>query len=471
MNNVDTQYLNLLHILLDAPVRKDRTGVGAHSVFGHQMRFDLSNGFPLLTTKKMFIRGMVDELLWFVSGSTNVFDLPKGSQHWWTPWANEDGELGAIYGEQYLRSRWFTFVKPLVFEPIPAPNNMEATVFGVGTLGNARLLTGAKTENSGCRTEMDDILLDIWRDMLRRCYHRSSIGYPAYGAKGIHVDPSWWHFPTFCEDAKKLSGWNLKQTFPSNYSLDKDILHASNRYSKETCIWAGRAEQSYNTTQNTPFFATNTDGKDVFFASLGEANRGFNLNLSAIHRCLKGKLKSHHGWTNFRYLEEPSKQVIRFREINQLENVIASIKCDPNSRRHLINLWHTPAMQHTKLPCCHGSIIQFYVQDGKLSCMIYQRSADSFLGLPVNIASYALLTHLIARECNLKVGELIWTGGDVHLYLNHIKQAKLQLKREPYALPQIKLNPEIDNIFKFTMDDVELIDYQHHDTIKAEVAV
>ena len=236
------------------------------------MRFDLNKGFPLLTTRKMFLTGAIDELIWFISGSTNAYDLPERTQHWWTPWADEYGDLGPIYGEQYRRARW--------------------------------------ADEDGYVTEVD-----------------------------------------------------------------------------------------------------------------------------------------------------------------QLASVIESIQTNPSSRRHVINLWNTPALLHARLPCCHGSTVQFYVAEGRLSCHMTQRSCDLVLGFPSNIASYALLTMMIAQVCGLNLGELIWTGGDVHLYANHLDQADLQLTREPLPLPEMLLNKEVKDIFSFKFEDFELVNYQHHPAIKAPVAV
>lgn len=266
------QYLVLLDKLLNEGNRKgDRTGTGTRSVFGYQMRFDLAEGFPLVTTKKMFIKGTVAELLWFISGSTNCNDLPENVRHWWTPWADENGNLGPTYGEQFRQATWVS---------------MDGTV----------------------------------------------------------------------------------------------------------------------------------------------------------------------------------------KVVDQLKDTLDGIIKDPNSRRHIISLWHTPAMNQTNLPCCHGTVIQFYVNDGKLSCQMYQRSADTFIGLPVNIASYALLTHMMAQQAGLGVGEFIWTGGDVHLYENHVEQAWEQLRREPFPLPTLILN-KAPSLFEYKIEDFVIDNYECHPAIKAPVAI
>ncbi len=278
------QYLNLLNQVLEQGGQKsDRTGTGTVSVFGHQMRFDLNQGFPIVTTKRVHFRSVAIELLWFLRGDTNVQYLQDNKVSIWNEWSTAEqtsrfgrpvGELGPVYGHQ-------------------------------------------------------------WRN---------------FGA------------------TKNTDG-------------------------------------SYN-------------------------NDGFD----------------------------------------QLEWLINEIKTNPDSRRLIVSGWNPNEANQVALPPCH-TLFQFFVQNGKLSCQLYQRSADIFLGVPFNIASYALLTHMVAQVCGLGLGEFIWTGGDCHLYSNHIEQAELQLSREPLPLPKLRLNPAIDNLFDFKFEDIELIDYQHHAPIKADVAI
>lgn len=262
------QYLDLLtEIMENGTVKKDRTGVGTKSIFGHQMRFDLSAGFPLLTTKKVHLKSIIYELLWFISGDTNVKYLQDHKVSIWDEWADENGDLGPVYGHQ-----WRSFPKP--------------------------------------------------------------------------------------------------------------------------------------------------DGGSV----------------------------------------------------DQLSEVIETIKNNPDSRRMLVCAWNPGEVDKMALPPCH-CLFQFYVANGKLSCQLYQRSADTFLGVPFNIASYALLTMMIAQCCGLEAGEFIHTTGDTHIYLNHFEQVAEQLSREPRALPKMKINPEVKNIFDFKYEDFELEGYDPHPAIKAPVAV
>jgi len=272
------QYLDLVkHVLEHGNEKGDRTGTGTKSVFGYQMRFDLSEGFPMVTTKKLHLKSIIHELLWFIKGDTNVKYLQDNGVRIWNEWADENGDLGPVYGHQ-------------------------------------------------------------WRN------------------------------------------WNSE-------SLD------------------------------------------------------------------------------------------------QLAEVIETLKSNPNSRRMLVSAWNPSVLPNTNvsfsenvangkaaLPPCHA-FFQFYVADGKLSCQLYQRSADVFLGVPFNIASYALLTMMMAQVCGYEAGDFVHTFGDAHIYSNHFEQVELQLTREPYPLPTMKINPEVKSIFDFTFEDFELVNYQHHPHIKGAVAI
>ncbi len=262
------EYHQLLQKILDEGTRKeDRTGTGTISIFGHQMRFDLNKGFPVVTTKKLHLRSIIIELLWFLQGDTNIQFLKNNNVSIWNEWADENGDLGPVYGKQWRR--WET-----------------------------------------------------------------------------------------------------------------------------------------------------ADG----------------------------------------------------RVIDQISNVIEQIKKNPNSRRLIVSAWNVADVDNMALPPCH-TLFQFYVADNKLSCQLYQRSADTFLGVPFNIASYALLTMMIAQVCGLEYGDFVHTFGDTHLYTNHIEQAKLQLSRDIRPLPTMKINPAVKDIFDFTYEDFELVGYDPHPHIKAIVAV
>ena len=291
------QYLDFLKHILDKGVKKeDRTGTGTISTFGYQMRFDLSEGFPLLTTKKVHLKSIIHELLWFISGDTNI---------------------------KYL-----------------VDNNVR-----------------------------------IWND---------------------------WPYASF----KK-----------------------SDEYNGETM------EEFVARIKEDPEFARK-------FGDLGPVY-GYE-------------------WRHFEGAHGESK--------DQLAWVINEIKTNPDSRRLIVNAWHAAYIDKMALPPCH-SMFQFYVVNGKLSCQLYQRSADAFLGVPFNIASYALLTMMVAKVCNLEVGEFIHTVGDAHIYLNHLDQINLQLSRTPRALPKMEIKRDVKNIDDFKYEDFELVDYNPYDAIKGQVAV
>jgi len=264
---VDTQYEDLLrHVLEAGAAKSDRTGTGARSVFGHQMRYDLSAGFPLVTTKRVHLKSIVYELLWFLRGDSNVRWLQEHGVSIWDEWAGPDGDLGPVYGVQW-RS-W------------PTPD-------------------------------------------------------------GGHVD--------------------------------------------------------------------------------------------------------------------------------QISGVLEQLRTDPDSRRMVVSAWNVAEVPRMALPPCH-LLFQFYVADGRLSCQLYQRSADLFLGVPFNIASYALLTHMVAQQVGLEVGDFVWTGGDCHVYDNHVEQVRVQLSRAAYPFPELRLKPA-PSLFDYTYEDVEVVGYQHHPALRAPVAV
>lgn len=312
------QYLDLAQTILeDGVTKEDRTGVGTKSIFGHQMRFDLSEGFPLLTTKRVAFGLIKSELLWFLKGDTNIRYLLENNNHIWDEWAFE----------RYVASEDYN---------------------------------GPDMTNFGLRAQEDEAFLKIYKEEMGKFTDR------------ILSDDA------FAEEYGSLG----------------------NVYGAQWRSWP-----------------------------------------------------SAKGGT-----------------IDQIQNVIASIKNNPDSRRHIVSAWNPDEIEDMALPPCH-TLFQFYVADGKLSCQLYQRSADVFLGVPFNIASYALLTHLIAHETGLEVGEFIHTFGDAHLYSNHMEQIERQLSREIRELPQLRLNKNKKSVFDFETEDIEVIDYKPHKGIRAPIAV
>src|SRR5690625_259015 len=318
MSQGEQAYLDLCkHVLENGIQRSDRTNTGTYSVFGQQMRFDLSKGFPLLTTKRVPFSLVASELLWFIKGDTNIRYLLENNNRIWNEWAFK---------------RW--------------------------------------------------------------------------------VDSDEYEGPDMTDFG------NRSQTDPE-FKV---------RYDEQMKI-----------------FEQNILTDDAFAKKYGE--------LGSIYG------KQWRAW-----------KTTQGETIDQLKNVIEEIKTNPNSRRHIVSAWNPEDVPNMALPPCH-TLFQFYVADGKLSCQLYQRSADIFLGVPFNIASYSLLTHLIAHETGLEVGEFVHTFGDAHIYANHVEQVKTQLGRDVRPFPQLKLNKEKQSVFDFELTDFELIGYDPHPAIKAPIAV
>lgn len=433
MNCVDKQYIELVNDVLNNghlhPTRAKINGnnVSAYTVFGRQARFKLDNGFPILTTKKVSFNNIAHEFAWMIRGDTNTKYLEDNKVSIWREWASDDGELGPVYGKQFRRIEYNEWVKPLKLK-----NNYDNTiiekrsVYGVGYYGD---------------DDKKDInrfwLIDLWRQMIRRCYDKTCKAYKSYGGVGVFVDKDWHCFANFQKDVQSLPNWYLKLEYKDSYSLDKDILYASNCYSKKTCMWASSEEQQLN---------------------------------GSTHRCLNGKLKTHHNWSNFKYVNK-NGYILRTRIIDQLKGVIANIKHNPNDRRMVITLWSPGDLPKMALPPCHGIVIQFYVNNGKLSLSTYQRSVDTFLGYPYNISWYSLLLCVIAHLTNLIPYEIIYSLGNLHIYSNHVEQMREQLDRESLDLPILWINPELNSIDDFVRSDVKLIGYQHRGVLRGEVAV
>lgn len=473
MNTIDRQYEDLLaDVLKNGVEKKDRTGVGTLSVFGRQLRYDLNNGFPRITTKFVPMKAVKAELLWQIEGSTSEPRLKELGANWWEPWADRDGELGPVYGKQMRMVAYTTAVKPWMFNAPPIGDIPLTGVLHRGKDVNTRSVYGVGYYGEADFKDPDyNWLVRTWRQMIRRCYDTTCKPYKHYGAKGVHVAERWHSFANFQMDVKGIPNWVMKKEYPSEFSLDKDVLHASNRYGPDTCMWASRDVQYVNRCNSNPVFAVSPDGKEVMRTSIGSFERCEGLNISAVHRCVHGELKKHHGWHDFKLMEAMPGTVLRYNQVDQLAYVVASLKHDPDSRRHVITLWSPAATPFQALPPCHGVVIQFYVENGRLSCSMYQRSADLFLGLPTNIASYSLLTHMIAQQTGYDVGEFIWTGGDCHIYKNHVVAVREQIGRTPYPFPELSLK-KAPSIFEYEMSDIYAsAGYKHHPAIKAPVAV
>jgi thymidylate synthase len=452
------QYQDLLRQILDHGNQKtDRTGTGTLSIFGTQMRFNLAEGFPLVTTKKVHLKSIIHELLWFLRGDTNNELLEAEGVKIWREWARpEDGALGPVYGKQWRRWEQVELIAPRTFD-VPPVTSQAGLIAGVGR----NSLTG------GRETPALAQLYSIWNEMLHRCYDTTKRSYADYGGRGIFVDERWHDFAAFVADAYTLPNGLLKQAFPEEYELDKDY-YATNKYGPDTCLWLTRKEQTINTRRGRAVRATAPWGDAVVLMDIAGLCQDHQLDESSVYKCLRGDRPAHKGW-RFEVVDTAGL-LPRLRLHDQIRQAIAEIRLRPDSRRILVSAWNVADLPRMRLQPCHA-LFQFYVADGRLSCQLYQRSADVFLGVPFNIASYALLTLMVAQVTGLQPGEFIWTGGDTHLYSNHLEQARLQLERAPRPLPTMRLNPEVQDIFGFRYEDFELLDYQPWPAIKAPVAV
>lgn len=475
------QYLDLCQDVLENGVKKtDRTGTGTISVFSRDMRFDLSKGFPMVTTKKVNFNAILHELLWFLSGDTNIKYLVDNGVNIWNGDAyreykkkkngyktglsmseyveniKNDDKFAELYGDlgRIYQSQWRCFGSEIVKIPQKQPNlnsSVKPTYLGVAN--------GKGKSNSK--------LGKTWEGMIARCYDENSPSYHLYGARGVYVCDRWLEFSKFEEDAIKLAGWiDFDKRGDTKLALDKDKLGNGFVYSPETCCWLTHHDNNPTNLKQDKIYTVEKNGVQYSFSNISEFCREHNIkakNFSDLWTKNKNA-KTRSGFTLVNVVDK------RKKGIDQIRNVINSIKTNPDGRRHLVSAWNPNELDMCALPPCHFAF-QFYVANGKLSCKFFMRSNDVFLGLPFNIASYALLTHMVAQVCNLEVGELVYSGTDVHIYQNHIEQVKLQLTREPYPLPTIKINPNVKDINDFRFDDFELVGYQHHPFIKGALSV
>lgn len=450
MTEIDTPYEDLLRDVLENGTPKgDRTGTGTRSVFGRQIRYDLAEGFPLITTKKVHLKSVVYELLFFLHGETNVRWLQERGVKIWDDWADVNGNLGPIYSHQ-----WRKFGGRPANRPQPGPkleSGLSATVHGVGSRG--LYIHG---ENP-----VDDRLLNTWKGMIARCYSSNKDTYPYYGGKGVFVCDSWLNFDNFRADVKSLPGWELKASAWDEYQLDKDTVGDGFKYSPETCAWVTRAT-NMRAKGDVTYTLMHTDGRVETVGDPTLFRLEYGISQGNFSAMLRGERSAAGGWS-----------LVGTRDnrggVDQIAKVVEQIRTNPDSRRHVVTAWNPAEVDDMALPPCHA-LFQFYVADGKLSCQLYQRSADLFLGVPFNIASYALLTHMVAAQAGLEVGEFVWTGGDCHVYDNHVEQVRTQLERDPYPYPSLRLAPR-ESIFDYEFEDVEVLGYVSHPTIKAPIAV
>lgn len=458
------QYKELLQHVLDYGVEKeDRTGTGTLSVFGHQTRYDLSEGFPLLTTKKIHLKSVIHELLWFLSGDTNTEYLTENGVRIWNEWCPFVGDFPSDRQKGIVKKR----------EVVG-----ESTY--IGNYSTAGL--GVKRDSN------DDKLRNVWVKMMKRCYDSTAHNYHMYGERGVTVHKDWHDPSTFIKEVKELPNWGNKLNNWNDFQLDKDYYGAE-VYGKESSVWLHTKENNLYTRATKPFKLV--VGENTYTCmSYKDAEEQSGIPSTTLHRW---KDKNPGDGVKFEEIKLKDNEVFRYlftngnlgrvygkqwREwqrpdgthVDQIAQLVHSLKTDPNSRRHIVSAWNPGELDQMALPPCHA-FFQFYVSNGKLSCQLYQRSADIFLGIPFNIASYSLLTLMLAQVCGYEPGEFIHTLGDAHIYKNHLDQVKLQLTRDERPLPTMKLNTEVTDIFSFKYEDFTIEDYNPHPTIKGKVAI
>lgn len=471
MNPHDNQYNQLLALVLcNGKFKPDRTGTGTYSVFGAQARFNLREGFPLLTTKRVHFKSVVHELLWFLKGDTNIAYLRNNGVNIWNEWQRPYTTEG----------RKIIPVQPVLKEYEPYEGDFSTA--------------GLEAK----RDSQDDKLRNQWVRMMRRCYDSTARNYRFYGGVGVSVCRRWHEVRNFVEDVKTLPHWCYKLKNWHAFDLDKDYF-SSNQYGPDTCVWLRVDENILYSKNCHPVRATNTLGEVFVELSVSALCRKIGISTSSMCRflkegipaILKGENKKFKGWsfellnpeTPLRYeiIEEGDLGRVygaQWRSwrggdgesLDQIAALMGRLKVDPDSRRLIVTAWNPSEVPQMALPPCH-TLFQFFVQDGELSCQLYQRSADLFLGVPFNIASYALLTLMIAHVTGLKPGDFVHTFGDLHIYKNHLEQVNEQMNRQPREAPLVHLAGHVKSIFDFEYEDIRLEGYNPHPAIKAPVAV
>lgn len=467
-NKEEQQYLNILEELITAEHKDDRTGTGTNALFCRYMRFDLSKSFPLLTTKKVFWKGVVAELLWFLSGSQDERELCNltygtDSLDKKTIWSDnckdrayldENRFNGFNMGNMYNVAWRLLPCEPHNYTIIKRRSYIDDYIeTGVGQYFNITVADHGYLGSDYPKNKTSKKLYRVWQDMLLRVY-KPTKNQKSYTK--VNICKRWHNFTNFLHDAYMLPGFQEFVDSDYKYQLDKDYF-GSNIYSPKTCIFINsKLNQSLNGGGHG-FKIYEYDSK-IFYskASLAKYKNTYDNSKKLLN--------------DVKIITDNDTHVVRpIIFIDQIQNMINLIKNDPNSRRIIVDAWNPRVTENAVLGICHP-LFQVVIHNNKLNLVFMMRSSDFFLGAPFNIASYALLAHLLALETGYEVGELVYEGHDVHLYSNHIEQAKLQLSREPFEFPQIKINKK-NSIFEYELSDFEIIGYQSHAGIKAPIAV
>ena len=473
---MDYEYLDVVQQVLEyGSFRGDRTGTGTKSLFNPMpMIFNLDEAFPLLTLKRTWFKGVVGELLWFIRGDDNIDFLLDNSIHIWDNWRAPYG-----FDREVVLVERRTPVVPADFNGPFQPSSRYP------------------------QDSEDEKLAQTWSRMMRRCYDPGHHRYSLYGGSGVTVHPRWHDTAVFVDDAKKLPHWRYKRADWDGFQLDKDYYGAS-QYGPDTSVWLRADENSMYTRASCPIEVFDVEGERSIYPCQNEAARRIGMSTSSMSRflvdgmptILKGANKRFAGW-EIRDAALSDNQLVRFQliddnsvgpvygyqwrrwpvhtpglpPVDQLADVIQQIKENPTSRRLLVSAWNVEQLPDMALPPCHV-MYQFYVtNNGKLDCFMYQRSADLFLGVPFNIASYALLTHMVAQVCGLEAGRLTMMLGDAHIYLNHMDQVEEMMLRRPRNSPSLVMNTEVKDINEFTFDDFQVVGYDPYPAIPAPIAV
>jgi thymidylate synthase len=447
----------LWQVLEHGEKREDRTGVGTLSVFGTNCKFDLREGFPAVTTKKLYFGQVAAELAAFLAGAETLEEFHKFGctlwdanaldQRWVESGARFDGDLGPIYG-----SMWRKWPVPTVRDQPLAKlrDGLEATFAGV-----------ANGQGSA-----DHPLRKTWQGMITRCYDRTANNYHFYGGRGVFVCNEWLEFAAFCRDAVELPGWNDKARDFHGYQLDKDSRGDGFRYSPTHCAWISLSENQAQ-RYSAEYTVENKEGEVFSFTNASQFCREHNCEIANFTDLWTGRknAKTRDGFKLINVRE------LRPNHIDQLAELIKCLREDPFSRRHLVTAWNPGSLSQMALPPCH-IFFQCYVSADRqfLDLRFDLRSVDLFVGWPFDVASYALLAHLLARDTGLVPRWLSVTMGDAHVYLNHLEQAAEVLSREPMRPPVLRLTGDVGAL-SFRPDCASLAEYASHPAVRAKMNV